>query len=168
MGTYLIYTCGYPFSGKSTLARAIATATVFALVEVDAHMTSNDRWLDAYIAAYAEVKKVLSSGRSVVLDSVAHTHKNRHRLHRIATECDAHPVCVWLDIPATEANRRRLVNQTNPTRAHVPEQSFEQIVAEFQPPDHVGTVLRYQATDPAITWVASNLLPVITREVVAR
>lgn len=152
MTTWLIYTCGYPFSGKSTLSRAIATETGFALVEVDAHMVSTDRWLDAYVAAYAEMRAHLAAGQSVILDSVAHTRKNRARLQRIAAEYDATPVCIWLKVPIDEANRRRLANQANPTRAHVPDEGFEWITRDFEPPLEVDH-LTYRTDLPPFEWI---------------
>ena len=164
MTTWLIYTCGYPFSGKSTLSRAIAAETGLALVEVDAHMASADRWLDAYVAAYAEMRAQLAIGRSVSLDSVAHTRKNRARLHRIAAEYDATPFCVWLDVPIDEANRRRLANQANPTRAHVPDEGFEWITRDFEPPTEVDH-LTYQPQSEPIQWIAANLLPFVREKV---
>jgi predicted kinase len=164
MHLWLIYTCGYPFSGKSTLARAIAETTDFALVEVDAHMTSADRWLDAYVAAYAEVRTHLGKCRSVVLDSVAHTRKNRARLHRIAAEFDATPVCVWLDVPIEEADRRRQVNATNPTRAHVPDEGFAWITSGFEPPTDVDHLTCRPATEPHL-WISQNLLPLVNEKV---
>jgi predicted kinase len=167
MTTWLIYTCGYPFSGKSTLSRAIAAETGFALVEVDAHMTSMDHWLDAYVAAYAEVRMHLRASRSAVLDSVAHTRKNRARLHRIAAEFNATPLCVWLDVPVEEANRRRLHNQTNPTRAHVPDEGFEWITRDFEPPTETYSVV-YSPDQSLDAWNATALLPALNQEALVR
>jgi len=163
----LIYMCGYPFSGKSTLARAIAEATGCSLVEVDAYMVSTESWRDAYVAAYAEMRNHLAKGQSVVLDSVAHTRKNRYRLHRIAAEYRAEPTCVWLDVPVDEADRRRRTNQLSPTRANVPDEGFNWIVSTFEPPGPHELVTRYGSEVPIDYWIEGTLLPRLNKEVAA-
>ena len=77
MALWLLFTCGYPFSGKSTLSRAIGGYS-FDVVSVDNQF---DRpgigtWRDAYLAAHIAVDR-LTGARSVVFDSVGHAWKNR-------------------------------------------------------------------------------------------
>ena len=159
----LIYTCGYPFSGKSTLARAISAETGFAVVEVDQWMDSTDTWRDAYIAAYREIRQYLGAGESVVFDSVAHTRKNRYRLDRLAAAYDARSICVWLDVPVDEANRRRLANQAKPVRANVSHEGFTWITSEFEPPE-ISRCFRFTADHPNDYWISTDLLPTLRGE----
>jgi predicted kinase len=165
MALRLIYTCGYPFSGKSTLARAIAEATGYSLVEVDAHTVSTESWRDAYVAAYSEMRNHLATGHSVVLDSVAHTRKNRYRLHRIAATCQAEHTCIWLDVPVDEADRRRRTNQRKPTRANVPDEGFNWIVSAFEPPGPDEPVTPYRPEMNLEHWIEGTLLPRLNKEV---
>ena len=130
-------------------------------------MVSTESWRDAYVAAYAEMRNHLAKGQSVVLDSVAHSRKNRYRLRRIAAEYRAEPTCVWLDVPVDEADRRRRTNQHNPTRANVPDDGFDWIVSTFEPPGRDETFTRYRPEMTLEHWIEGTLLPRLNKEVAA-
>jgi predicted kinase len=171
---WLLITCGYPFSGKSTLARAVSELPGMSLVAVDDQHAAlgydiaagdpGDReWLQAYRAAYRKIDRELGDGRSAVFDSVGFRRRDRDRARRIAGHRGARSLVIWLDVPADEARRRLDCNEANPTRTQVPIASFERIVAEFEPPDDdEQTVIYRPDVDPAV-WVEQVLRPVIQR-----
>jgi predicted kinase len=167
---WLLITCGYPFSGKSTLARTIAELLDLELVSVDDQhhgpvsesLTDRD-WLLAYKAAIDLAREALGTGRSVVFDSVGHTRRNRYRLSRLAKRTGAQSLVVLLDVTVDEARDRLKRNQESRVRAQVPLASFEQVVREFERPGpHEVQVIFHPASDPR-RWVDTILRSAINR-----
>jgi len=89
---FLFLLCGLPFSGKSTLARALTEKFNIDHVEVDRHLDVTmksvipgpEDWLPAYRMAITEIRESLEAGRSVVFDAVGHHRRHRQRMQRIA------------------------------------------------------------------------------------
>ena len=162
--------CGYPFSGKSTLALRISESLGMAMVAVDdLHVRHDDApeaeaigdrdWLRAYRAAYRDTECHLSEGESVIFDSVGYTRKDRDRLRRIAGRHDANALIVWLDVAANDARRRLVRNRVQRKRANVPIANFLQIVSRFEAPTGNEATVIYRSTDDPGEWIANALRP---------
>lgn len=166
MAHWLLFTCGYPFSGKSTLSAAIGDQFDFEVVSVDAQFGANnvETWLDAYLAAYRAIDVGLDAGRSVVFDSVGHTRKHRDRLRRKAMRFRAEPLAIWLCVSIPEADQRRQANAVAPVRAHVPDEGFDEIVRAFEPLQSDEAHLIYRPTETIATWIERELRPVVERQ----
>ena len=166
MALWLLFTCGYPFSGKSTLSAAIGQRFDVDVISVDAQFGSDnvETWLDAYLAAYRAIDVGLDAGRSVVFDSVGHTRKHRDRLRRKAMRFGAEPMAIWLCVSVIEADQRREANVLDPVRAHVPDEGFEEIVGRFEPLQRDEKHLIYRPTETIATWIERELRPVVERQ----
>ena len=166
MAQWLLFTCGYPFSGKSTLSAAIGDRLDFDVVSVDAQFEVGgvETWLDAFLAAHRGLDGALSAGRSVVFDSVGHTRKNRERLRRRAEGFGATSMAIWLCISVAEADQRRQANMRNPVRTHVPDEGFDEIIGQFEPlgPDEAHLI--YRPTETIVTWIERELRPIVERQ----
>ena len=172
MGPWLLIMCGYPFSGKSTLAHAIAERLGMDLVAVDDQHESpgattgsadlNDRdGLRAYRAAYEQIEWRLAAGRSVVFDSVGFRRRDRDRARRMADRAGAQAAVIWLDVSIEEARARLERNAANPVRPGVPVERFAQISNQFEPPREDERVFSYRSDIDPATWVEHVLLPEI-------
>ena len=163
MAQWLLFTCGYPFSGKSTLCSAIGEQCGFEVVSVDAQFGSDGVviWRDAYLAAFRMADDALGDGRSVVFDSVGHTRKHRDRLRRRAKRFGAESLAVWLCVSAAEADQRRQANVEQPVRAHVPDDGFAEIVGQFEQLQADETHLIYRPTETIATWIERELRLVV-------
>ena len=166
MGQWLLFTCGYPFSGKSTLSAAVGETLGFHFVSVDAQFGTDgvETWLDAYLAAHLTLDEFLRARRSVMFDSVGHTWKHRDRLRRKADRFGAAPMAIWLCTSAAEADQRRSANVLNPVRAHVPDGGFNEIVGTFEPLGPNEAHLIYRPTEDIATWIERELRPVVARQ----
>ena len=164
MSKWLLYACGFPFSGKSTLAAAIATSVGFEVVAVDAQfaLTGVETWRDAYLAAYRALDAALATGRSVVFDSVGHTRKHRERLRRRARTSGADALAIWLDVSVDEANQRRIENRARPVREHVPDDGFLEIVSSFEPLQPDEAHISFRPPESPEQWVHRVLVPIVT------
>jgi predicted kinase len=160
--------CGYPFSGKSTLAQCISESLGMALVAVDdlhvkhgladeAEPVGDREWLRAYRAAYRDTKRHLSEGGSVIFDSVGYTQRDRDRLRRIARRHDANTLVVWLEVSATDARRRLERNRVQRERANVPVANFLQIVSRFEAPTGDEATVIYRSNDDPGEWINNAL-----------
>jgi predicted kinase len=163
---WLLFTCGYPFSGKSTLTNAIGERFGFEVVSVDAQFEADtiETWLDAYLAAHRALDEALKGGRSIVFDSVGHTRKHRDRLRRRAGQYGAESLAIWLCVSVAEADQRRQVNALDPVRAHVPDEGFDEIVGQFEPLRADEAHLTYRPTEDIATWIERELQPVVERQ----
>jgi predicted kinase len=103
----------------------------------------------------------LKEGRSVVFDSVGFRRKDRDRARRVAVKWGARSPVIWLDVSADEARQRLDRNAASPTRPLVPVESFERIVAEFEPPDDDEQTVVYRPDVEPGTWVEQVLRPAI-------
>jgi predicted kinase len=163
MSHWLIYTCGIPFSGKSTLSIAVARSTGFEIVSVDAQFAAAEveTWRDAYLAAYRALDLALAEGRSVLFDSVGHTRKHRDRLRRRAERFGAEALAIWLKVSVDEANRRRIENQVAPIRPQVPDDGFAEIISGFEPLQPDEAHITYRPGQTLTEWTDRVLAPVI-------
>ncbi|MGI8405009.1 MAG: AAA family ATPase [Thermomicrobiales bacterium] len=156
----LLATIGLPFSGKSTLARALAQALSAELVELDA-MTGDgiadpddaSAWIERYHLAHVRIRSALTRGEFVVFDAVNHRAHQRDRLRRLAAAAGTSARFVWLDVPAEVAPARLRRNWLSPTRQDVPEHGFSEIEDAFEPPDGETDVLVYDGLIPVARWV---------------
>jgi predicted kinase len=174
----LFVLCGLPFSGKSTLARAMTDRLDVVNVEVDrvhaernrdlsARPLTRDDWIAAYRISFKRLKETLRQGRSAVFDATSYRRIQRQRLRRIA---DAHGVpmtVIYLDVSAEEAKQRLEANRRQPRRMAVPSADFAAVVSEFQPPGDDEDVVRYDASLPADAWIETVLAPYVMAGVVA-
>lgn len=156
----LLATIGLPFSGKSTLARALARTLSAELVELDA-MSSNivadpddtSAWIERYYLAHERIGAALAAGEFVVFDAVNHRAHQRDRLRRIAAAAGTSARFLWLDVPSEVALARLRRNWLAPTRQDVPEHGFSEIEDAFEPPDGEPDVLVYDGLIPVARWV---------------
>jgi len=162
--------CGYPFSGKSTLALHISDSLGMALIAVDdlhvrhgdgpeAEAVGDRDWLRAYGAAYRDTEGQLTGGESVIFDSVGYTRKDRDRLRRTARRLGANALVVWLDVSANDARRRLDHNLVQRERANVPVTNFLQIVSRFEAPTGDEATVIYRVNDDYREWINNALRP---------
>ncbi len=155
----LVAMCGIPFSGKTTLARELSDRCRLALVSVYSIVgelgidlgpdaIEHRGWARAMAVGFDRTRKLLAEGTSVVYDHANHSRRNRDRCRRIASQNGAAFRLVWVDTPIEAARRRLLENRANPWRADVPDISFSEIVAQFEPPADEPDVVRVR---PAMT-----------------
>jgi predicted kinase len=171
---WLLITCGYPFSGKTTLARAVAEELGFTLVSVDdqhelrgvsadARVISERDWLHGYRSAYEQARAAFGRGESVIFDSVGHLRRNRDRLRRIAHRSGAKSLVVVLAVTESEAMARLERNRANPIRPQVPSEGFAQIVLTFEPPNGDELQITFDPREDLRLWMSKRLRPMLGR-----
>src|SRR6266542_309656 len=120
--------CGLPFSGKTTLARALAKQRGFIHMDVDAlarqlgeqpgEGISDERWGQIFREAHLQLTNLLLTGHSVIFDAVNYRRVGRDRLRSIAEQAGSSAYVILVATPFAEVARRRIENfptQQRPT-----------------------------------------------------
>jgi predicted kinase len=169
---HLFLLCGLPFSGKSTLGRALQKRLGIVHVEVDRfHREGRNElversieradWIAAYQEAYRKVESALDQGQSVVFDAVSYRRTQRDRIRRIAAKHDVPMTTIYLDVPPEEARTRLQANRNSPARANVSKTDFDEVAAGMQPPQDDEPVVRYRPDEPVDIWIERVISPML-------
>ncbi len=155
--------CGTQFAGKTTLAHTLAMQCGWAHVEVDAIAESlldssdsevtEEQWTVAFNTSYEQVAASLAGGKSVVHDATNYARTARNRVREIAHQFGAPVHVIYMAVPIEEANRRRIVNQTQPQRHDVSDAGFLELVSSLEPPTADESVFVFDGTLDVVTWI---------------
>ena len=136
--------CGLPFSGKTTLAHALADQCSCVHIDLDSlanrkgfspeEGVDDSQWGLLFSEAHEYLAALLSSGKSVVFDAVNYDRVGRDRLHAIARQNGSSACVVYLKLTLQELERRRNANLDNRQRPNVREKDFEELARDFDVP----------------------------------
>ncbi|GAA0589923.1 ATP-binding protein [Kribbella sandramycini] len=152
MRARLVLLCGTTFAGKSTVARALAprlAAEIVSLDEINARrglwggdgMTGAE-WARTHDLAAAEVRELLTTGRSALVDDTSSRRFLRDRWRALAADADARFTLLYVDVDQTTVRERRAANQLTRGRRDVSDAVFEQHLLDFEPPESDERALR--------------------------
>lgn len=161
---YLYLLCGFPFAGKTTVARKMVNELGFRRVSIDEINNergvwdeekglSPEEWTKTYQEAYRRIDALLSQGESVIDDSANFTREQRDCLRAIAHAYDATSVVIFLDTPLAEAQRRWQENRQTTVRADVRDSDFVHVIEHFELPTEDEQVLCYDGTISVEEWM---------------
>lgn len=166
----LFLLCGLPFSGKSTLSRALRKRFGIEHVEVDRYVeelvgTSRrpepSDWLPAYRLAIEEIRTQLKAGNPVVFDAVGHRRNHRRRMQRLASEAGAQMTLIYLAVLPAEAHERLLANRRDSVRFDVPDEGFAAVMAEMELPAPEENAIVYLPAEPLADWLEREIAPLL-------
>ena len=149
MTTRLVLLCGKSFSGKSTVARALAPrlrARIVSLDEINERRglwggdgIAVEEWVRTHELATGEVRGLLSSGTSVVVDDTSSPRFLRDGWRSLAG--GAGFTLLYVDVDDETVRRRCAENRLDPRRRDVADDVLERHLADFEPPrDDEGAV----------------------------
>ena len=163
----LVVMCGRSFSGKSTLAAALADALPAELVSLDAINEERglhggdgipvSEWMRTNDEASARVAGLLRAGRTVVVDDTSSPRFLRDRWRRVAADASAHPVFVFVDAPDALIRERLRANRDAPGRHDVTDEVMDAHLSGFEPPAADEQVITVDARSPVDASVARVL-----------
>ena len=168
----LFVTCGLPFSGKSTLSRALAHHLAITHVEIDALHTRHGLrpgidpieradWITAYQRGYAELEEALRAGKSAVFDAVSYRRLQRNRVRRVAERLGVPTTVVLLDVSVDEARARLERNRFTRERVNVPMADFLEVADGMQWPEPDEVTVRYSPDEPLGAWIDRVVRPLL-------
>ncbi|CAN5561481.1 hypothetical protein BH09CHL1_BH09CHL1_26920 [soil metagenome] len=166
--------CGTPFSGKSTLARALVERFDLTHVEIDlVHQergvllrdgdgVSENDWLVAFQTSYRRLIQAIERGESVVWDATTYYRAQRDRVRKVAVKYGAEVVLVYVDTPASVARSRLERNRVVRSRWDIPDDEFTTISRALEPPTADEFPLRYSPDVPLDHWMTTIIAPLLS------
>jgi predicted kinase len=162
----LIFLCGLPFAGKSTLARALIAHTGARLIALD--MVNSERglglngaeitpaqWDATYTEVYRRIETALLAGERVVYDETCFLRAQRDTVRAIAARAKATAQLIWVMVPEATTHARLLVNRQSGLRHDVSDENFALVLTRFEAPTPDEQPLRYDGAIPAEEWLAT-------------
>lgn len=153
----LVLLCGTSFSGKSTVARSLAprlSARIVSLDEINERRglwggdgIPAEEWIRTHELASDEVRGLLASGTSVVVDDTSSPRFLRDGWRSLAASARARFSLIYVDVDHATIRRRRADNQLDPRRRDVRDAVLDQHLAEFEPPHDDENAVRLESAD---------------------
>lgn len=166
---YLCILTGISFAGKSVPAQAISRERGWPIVDPDAAADEMGLWLhgeflpDAqsgiiYAEAEQHACRLLCANKSVIFDTTAFTREQREELRRLAEECRAEALVVYVWITREEALCRWETNNQTHERFPVLIDDFTMVADEFRPPMEEEPHQVYHADEDIVSWIREDIL----------
>lgn len=168
MGLPTLYVmCGLPFSGKTTLARALANQCGFVHLDLDAiarakslfpeEGISDEQWGQVFREVYRQVATLLTSGKSVIFDAVNYDRVGRDRLRTIAQQSGSSVHVIYMNLSIQKIEQQRQANQANHQRPPVRDKDFVELAAGFEIPTVEENLIVYDGTQPVPEWIKDHI-----------
>ena len=167
-GPRLLLLCGLAFSGKTTLARALARRLALPCVSLDEINAERglspggrglpaEAWEGSHAVAETRLVATFASGRSAVLDDTGCFRWLRDRYRELARRHGCDTVVVFVDTPVEVIRARIDENTRASNRSTIIEEVFARHVAEFESPEPDERVVRFTPSDDIDVWITANL-----------
>ena len=163
----LFIMCGLPFSGKTTLAHALADQCGCVHLDLDSLASQkglipekgidDNQWGLLFNEAHQHLAALLSSGKSVVFDAVNYDRVGRDRLQAIARHNGSSVYVVYLNLTLQELEQRRRANLDNRHRPNVREKDFKELARDFEVPTVEENLLVYDGIQPITEWINDHI-----------
>ena len=168
----LIFLCGLPFAGKSTLARAIAAHYDYAYLSLDAINSERGlglagaaitpaEWEGTYAEAYRRIATTLHAGSSLVYDETNLLRSQRDVVRAIAAAHRAQTLLVFVTASTAEVRRRWQLNRQHPARSDVRDDDFAFVLDHFEPPAADEQPVQFDGQGSVAHWIAQVVRPLL-------
>jgi len=160
--------CGLAFSGKTTLARAIAGFTGATYVGLDDINRERgvraggeglpvEEWERTHRLATERVERLMAGGAPIVVDDTSNLRLLRDRFRALAGRHGYELVLVHMDVPLDEIRRRMEENEREPRRGGIRESVFAEHVGTFEWPAEDEEAVVFRPGLPVDEWLRVTL-----------
>ena len=166
MARELIAMCGLAFSGKSTIARRVATALDHALISYDAinaqrgfdggKAIADAEWEKTSMMAAVQARTTLTAGRGVVIDDTFSHRFLRERFRKLAESVGVPFILLFVDTPLAVIEARIADNARTGARGHIAPDVFAHHRDRFQFPDADEGAVRLISEADLDRWLAGR------------
>lgn len=159
---------GLPFSGKTTLSRAISETLGIPRVNLDEikfemgfegvsdNAVTHEQWTKIFNETDRRVVEYLKSGKSVLHETSWTKKWKRDRARKLATDLGLDSKVLFVNVPEKVARERWLKNRTEQQRFDIPEDIFEEAAKDFEIPTEDENLLIYDQSVSVEEWIRQN------------
>jgi predicted kinase len=158
---------GLPYSGKTTLRKALVTRLHCEAVSVDEIMDASDMWRAghptqedwnaAYTEAYRRIEDALRQGKTVIFDCANLPYCERANVRAIAEKLGIQSTVIYVNISKDEIIRRRLENAETQARGQLDDEMMERAFKLFEEPTEEEHPVVYRQQPNLDEWIATFL-----------
>lgn len=162
--TTLYILCGFPFAGKTTLAKQLEKKYGFTYISPEQIVQkqtksrpTDQEWDDAFIQSYQAIDTSLGQGKTVVFDTLNFFREQRNMLRVIAEINNAQAKVLYIPTNAETVIHRWRDNRQLKNRHDVPSEDFNLVLANFDIPTPDENVLEYHNDQSVEKWMRENI-----------
>lgn len=149
----LFILCGFPYSGKSFVAKELKKSTNVIYVAIDdifyRHgfdwntntLPNSEEWQNIFDESYDISKSGLQEGKNVLYDSTNQTLASRDKLREVARSVGAKTIVIYIQCSPETVWKRWEENQKNQTRSVVRKDLVQMTICQFEVPTDAENVI---------------------------
>ncbi len=159
--------CGAPFSGKTTLAQALASKTESQYLSLGDMMRQRgldlsqaqpvEEWEKTHQICLQRMDALMHEQVSIALDDTNNLRWLRERFRHLALQHQYHVVIIFLNIPLGELERRRKQVLFSKERNSLPDEVFYAVIEHFEKPDQDEQTLIFDGTLDMNEWIEKHI-----------
>lgn len=159
--------CGLPYAGKTTLRNELIKRFKFNYVSVDElidekslnleKMTQDD-WDKVYFEAFENLKKLLTDGKTVILDIGNLKLSQRDDAKAIAQNLGIKHILIYINTPIEKIKRRRKLNTETHKREYLDNRLMNHALNMFKEPTPDENPIFYNQNEDLDEWIKKYLL----------
>jgi len=145
--------CGFPYSGKSYIAKELVKKTDIMFVSIDDIFHSKgfnwdnnklpnaEEWKEIFDISYIQSQDALKIGKNVLYDSTNHTKESRNKLREVAYSVNAKSAVIYIQTSVETVWKRWEENLNTKDRSVVSKELVQMTIDGFEVPDKDENVL---------------------------
>lgn len=159
--------CGAPFSGKTTLAKLIASQTNSQYLSLDDLMRQRgldlsqpqpvEQWEQAHQQCLQRMSITMQEDTDIVLDDTNCFKWLRDRFRGVALQYQYDVITVYINVPLAELERRRQHALATGERNSLADAAFYPVIRQFEIPDASENTIVFDASSHPLEWIKAHL-----------
>ncbi len=159
--------CGFPFSGKTTLAQTLAVKTKSQYLSLDDIMRQRgldlsqaqpvEEWEKAHQVCLQRMDMLMREHISIVFDDTNNLRKLRDRFRHLAIQHQYQVLIIFMNIPLAELERRRKQGLLSKERNSLPDEVFYMVIEHFEKPEKDEQILIFDGTMNMNDWIEREI-----------
>lgn len=149
----LFILCGFPYAGKSFVAKELQNHTDIVCVSIDKifqergfdwntnSLPNEKEWQSIFNDSYIKTEGILAEGKNVLYDSTNQTITSRDKLREVAASIGGESCVLYIQAPVETVWKRWEENLKNQTRSVVSRELVQTTMDSFEEPSESENVL---------------------------
>lgn len=156
---------GFPYSGKTTLAKELEKRLGFAHINIDQlkfdegytevgdDNVPDEAWEKIFNKADSLIVTYLNEGKNLANEYAWITKEWRDRARNVAKKAGFETRVIYIQVDPEEIKRRWLENSKTKARFHWPEEEFKSYLRDFEEPTEDENIIVYDQSLPVEEWI---------------